>query len=87
VDWNAIAKKGAKSGSNGMAHALRQGSWKLVFDIEYNRPVALYDLARDLAEKTNLIASHKTLVTQMEKCYRQIRASKRSTRVKFLDCP
>ena len=33
--WNEIAKKGAKSGSDGMAHALREGPWKLVFNIEH----------------------------------------------------
>jgi arylsulfatase A-like enzyme len=89
VDWSEIAKKGAKSGSQGMSHALRQGAWKLVFDIQYNKPVALYNLAVDLAEKTNLIASpaQAARVTQMDKLYREIRASNRSTRAEFLVYP
>ena len=79
--WNAIAKKGAKSGSHGMAHALREGPWKLVLDIEHDRPAALYNLAEDLAEQKNLLndPAHAGRVKRMEKLYREIRASKRST--------
>ena len=64
-----------------MAHALREGQWKLVFDIEHDQPVALYHLGDDLAEKKNLIAeaAQADRVKQMEKLYREIRASKRST--------
>lgn len=79
--WNQAARKGAKSGSHGMAHALREGAWKLVFDIENDKPVALYNLADDLVEQKNLIAepAQATRVAQMEKLYREIRSSKRST--------
>lgn len=79
--WNEIAKKGAKSGSDGMAHALREGPWKLVFNIEHDKPAALYNLAEDLAERKNLIgdAAQADRVQRMEKLYRDIRASKRST--------
>jgi arylsulfatase A-like enzyme len=83
--WNEIAKKGAKSGSDGMAHALREGPWKLVFNIQHDKPVALYNLADDLAEKNNLFAhpAQADRVARMEKLYREIRASKRSTRAVF----
>lgn len=76
-----IARKGAGSGSDGMAHALREGSWKLVFDIEHDRPVALYNLAGDLAEQHNLVAEagQAGRVARMEGLYRDIRSSKRST--------
>jgi arylsulfatase A-like enzyme len=79
--WNEAAKKGAGSGSHGMAHALRQGPWKLVFDIANDKPAALYQLDDDLSEKHNLIAdpAHAGRVQRMEKLYREIRASKRST--------
>lgn len=79
--WNEIARKGANSGSDGMAHALREGPWKLVFDIEHDQPVALYNLTDDLAENKNLIAeaAQADRVKRMEKLYREIRASKRST--------
>jgi arylsulfatase A-like enzyme len=79
--WNETARKGAKSGSHGMAHALREGTWKLVLDIENDKPAALYDLADDLAEQKNLISDPAQVerVKRMEKIYRDIRASKRST--------
>lgn len=79
--WNQIAKKGASSGSDGMAHALREGPWKLVFDIEHDAPVALYNLDDDLTEQTNLIAdaAQAERVQRMTECYRKIRGSKRST--------
>ena len=81
--WREIAKKGAKSGSDGMAHALRQGPWKLVFNIEHDKPVALYNLTDDLGESQNLIAeaAQAERVKRLEKLYRDIRTSKRSTPV------
>ncbi len=83
--WNEIAKKGAKSGSHGMAHALREGPWKLVLDIEHDKPAALYNLADDLAETKNLIEdkSQSERLQRMEKLYREIRDSKRSTSAAF----
>jgi arylsulfatase A len=80
---NQVARKGAKSGSHGMAHALREGPWKLVFDIEHNAPAALYNLADDLGERKNLIAdpAQAERIQRMEKRYREIRSSKRSTPV------
>jgi arylsulfatase A-like enzyme len=81
--WNEIAKKGQSSGSHGMAHALREGPWKLVFDIEHDQPVALYNLENDLAEQTNLFAdpAQADRVRRMEKLYRDVRGSNRSTPV------
>jgi arylsulfatase A-like enzyme len=81
--WNAIAKKGEKSGSDGMAHALREGPWKLVFNIEHDQPVAFYNLDDDLGEQKNLIAdaAQADRIQRMEKLYREIRASKRSVAV------
>jgi arylsulfatase A-like enzyme len=78
---NQLARKGEKSGSDGMAHALRAGPWKLVFDIEHNAPVALYNLSDDLTEQKNLIAdeAQKDRIARMDKIYRDIRSSKRST--------
>jgi arylsulfatase A-like enzyme len=74
------AQAGAGTGSDGMAHALREGPWKLVLDIQ-DRPAALYNLAADLAELKNLIKepAQAERVRRMEKLYRGIRASKRST--------
>lgn len=79
--FNEIAKKGARSGSDGMAHAVRQGPWKLVFDIEHDQPVALYNLDEDLGEQKNLFADadQAERVRRMTQIYREIRASKRST--------
>jgi arylsulfatase A-like enzyme len=79
--WNHIAKKGARSGSNGMAHALREGPWKLLFDIEHDAPVALHNLDDDLSEQTNLIAdpAQADRVQRMTQIYRDICSSKRST--------
>ncbi len=83
--WNQLARKGARSGSHGMAHALREGPWKLVFDIEHDRPAALYNLAEDRAETSNLIAdpAHAGRIQQMERLYRGIRSSTRSTERPF----
>jgi hypothetical protein len=79
--FNAIAKKGERSGSDGMAHALREGPWKLVFDIEHDAPAALYNLADDLTEQQNLIGepAQKDRLARLQKLYREIRGSKRST--------
>jgi arylsulfatase A-like enzyme len=78
--WKINIKKGVKSGSNGMAHAVREGPWKLVLDIENDAPAALYNLDDDLAEQQNLINDRKqqARIESMEKTYRVIRASKRS---------
>jgi arylsulfatase A len=82
-EFNEIARKGAKSGSHGMAHALREGPWKLVFDIEHDKPAALYNLDADLAEQKNVIGDEAQAerVKRMERLYREIRSSKRSTPV------
>lgn len=66
--------------SHNMAHAIREGTWKLVFDIQ-DRPAALYDLAADLAETKNLIGDEGQAerVKRLDGYYREIRASKRST--------
>jgi len=74
------AQANAGTGSDGMAHALREGPWKLVLDIQ-DRPAALYNLAEDLAELKNLIKepAQAQRVKRMEKLYRDIRGSKRST--------
>jgi arylsulfatase A-like enzyme len=79
--WNKVALKGAQSGSHGMAHALREGPWKLVFDIENDKPAALYNLQDDLTEQTNVLAlpANAARVKTMEQRYREIRSSKRST--------
>ena len=62
---------------------LREGPWKLVFDIEHDAPAALYHLADDLTEQKNLIgeAAQQDRVARMEMLYREIRGSKRSTPV------
>ncbi len=80
-EWNQAAKKGEKNGSDGMAHALREGPWKLVLDIANDKPAALFNLDDDLAEQRNLLAepAHTDRVARMDKLYREIRASKRST--------
>lgn len=79
--WTQAAKKGGTSGSDGMAHALREGPWKLVLDIANDKPAALYNLDEDLAEQKNLLAeaAQADRIVRMEKLYREIRASKRST--------
>lgn len=77
----AAAKGGASAGSDGMAHALREGPWKLVLDIAHDRPAALYHLGDDLTEQRNLLAdpAHAGRVRRLEALYREIRASRRST--------
>ncbi len=66
--------------SHGIAHALYEDHFKLVFDIQ-DQPAALYDLKADRAEQKNLIgeAAHAGRVESMTQAYRQIRSSKRST--------
>ncbi len=73
-----LKKRG--SPSDGMAHALYEGDWKLIIDIA-DQPAALYDLKSDLIESNNLVAdpAQAERVQGMEKAYREIRASKRST--------
>jgi arylsulfatase A-like enzyme len=73
------AKKSNPS-SHGMAHALREGDWKLTIDMQ-DEPAALYNLKSDLAEKNNRIAesSQQARVKRMMEAYRAIRSSKRST--------
>jgi arylsulfatase A-like enzyme len=68
------------SPSHSMAHALREGNWKLTMDMR-DEPAALYDLNRDLAEKNNLIndPAHQQRVKRMTGMYRDIRRSSRST--------
>ena len=63
-----------------MAHALREGEWKLTIDMQ-DEPAALYDLKSDLKEKDNRIAeaSQQARVKRMLEAYRAIRSSKRST--------
>jgi arylsulfatase A-like enzyme len=65
--------------SDGMAHALYEGDWKLVLDIA-DQPAALYDLAADLTEQHNLlpVPAHAQRVTEMTQLYRQVRNSTRS---------
>jgi arylsulfatase A-like enzyme len=65
--------------SDGMAHALYDGTWKLVLNIE-DQPAALYDLQNDPTEVHNLIAEEVQAkrVKAMEQSYREIRRSKRS---------
>lgn len=67
--------------SDSMAHALREGPWKLVFNIADDKPAALYNLADDLTERKNMIAdaAQAGRVRRMENFYRDIRRSKRST--------
>ena len=82
-DADKSLKKKIKKGhlpSDGMAHALYEGDWKLVIDIS-DKPAALYDLKNDLAERHNLVADapQAEFVNRLEKTYREIRASKQST--------
>ncbi len=69
--------KRVESTSDGMAHALYEGDWKLVLDIA-DHPAALYDLKNDLVERRNLIteAEQAARVKSMEATYRAIRASR-----------
>ena len=73
-----IQKAGAVPDDD-MAHSLRDGAWKLVFNTQ-NEVVALFNLAADLSEKNNLINAPEqaTRVDRMVKLYAEIRQSKRS---------
>jgi len=66
--------------SQGIAHAIYEGDFKLMLDVNKDAPAALYDLKHDLVEQKNLIAepAHAERVKRMEAIYRAIRASKRS---------
>jgi arylsulfatase A-like enzyme len=68
--------KKSASGSDGMAHALYEGDWKLVIDIA-DQPAALYNLKLDLTERNNLIGdtNQTERVRGMELAYRALRAS------------
>ena len=68
--------------SHGMAHAIYEDRWKLVFDIS-DQPAALYNLGNDPGEKRNLAgdAAFAERIERMTKAYRGIRAGKRSTAV------
>jgi len=81
ADMRELTDRANQSGSGGRAHALRAGPWKLVFDIQANAPVALYNLDDDLGERTNLIGSpeHRDRIEAMDRRYREIRSSPRST--------
>ena len=76
----ANAQVRADMPSHNMAHALREGQWKLTIDVQ-DEPAALYDLGNDLAEKRNLLRdpSQAERVKRMTRLYREIRQSKRST--------
>ena len=47
-------RKAANTADDRIAHALREGNWKLTMNIE-DKPAALYNLAEDLGEENNLI--------------------------------
>lgn len=66
------------SPSDGMSHAVYDGDWKLLLSIA-DEPAALYNLKDDLIESHNLIDSYPERVKSMEKMYREIRASEKSS--------
>ena len=72
-------RKAAGIPDDGTAHALRNGSWKLVFNAQ-NEAVALFDLAADLNETNNLVTApeQSDRMDLMVKLYAEIRQSKRS---------
>ena len=72
-------RKAAGIPDDGMAHALRDGAWKLVFNAQ-NEVVALFDLAADLSETNNLVnvPEQSARIDRMVKLYAEIRQSKRS---------
>ena len=45
--------------------AVRSGKWKL--HTNNGRPTALYDLERDIGEKTNIMKSHPQVVARLER--------------------
>jgi arylsulfatase A-like enzyme len=68
-----------RSGSDGMAHALLVGEWKLTMGLD-DQPAALYHLVPDPTERNNLIAepAERARLQQLTALYREIRASRRS---------
>jgi len=76
------ARKNGNKASDGMAHAIYEGDWKLLIDMA-DQPAALYDLKTDIAETNNFIAdsAQSERVKRMEQTYRDIRTSKRSTSI------
>ena len=66
--------------SRNMSHALLTGNWKLVTDIENDRPAALYDLDADPMEQTTRIGDPEQAarIQQMYLLYQEIRDSQRS---------
>lgn len=74
--------------SDGMAHALYEGHWKLVMNMA-DEPAALYDLTRHPGEISNLIghADHVARTQAMEAAYRAIRNSARSAEVSRAAAP
>jgi len=59
---------------------VREGTWKLILEDD-GTPLELYDLAKDLAEKKNLIkvARHAARIKRMKAKHDEIKASTRST--------
>ncbi|MBK1643947.1 hypothetical protein CKO25_04595 [Thiocapsa imhoffii] len=59
--------------------AYRSGQWKLILD-DRDRPIELYDLERDRAERDNLInaAQHATLIERLARDYRSARSASRT---------
>ncbi|WP_228445552.1 arylsulfatase [Thalassotalea sp. HSM 43] len=55
----------------GPLQAIRHGDWKLVK--RYNKPLELYNLAKDIGETNNIAKQHPDIVTQLAK---QIEASR-----------
>jgi arylsulfatase A-like enzyme len=55
--------------------AIRQGPWKLIFDAKM-KPVQLFNLERDLAEETNLVAREPELVGRLAAELTRIRAAR-----------
>jgi hypothetical protein len=73
-------RKAADIPEDGMAHALRDGAWKLVFNAQ-NEVVALFDLVANLTETNNLANApeHSDRMDRMVKLYAELRHSKRSS--------
>ncbi len=63
--------------SDGMAHALYEGSWKFVLNIQ-DQPAALYDLKDDPTEANNLLtdSNQSERVKRLERLYRELRATR-----------
>lgn len=71
VNRAAAGKESAKQDRT-IALALYQGDWKLVLNGS-GKPAALYHLAEDLSEETNLIQTHPERVSSMADVYKNIR--------------